>query len=417
MTRTTIKHLDADMFSNVSGLQALDLRGNMLTYLPSDIFDNMTALVTLHLDDNHLLELENTVFHGLKNMKILTLSGNRLVHIRNDTFADLYSLVSLDLSHNAFTYVNDRAFGVSTHQFISLTDVHLSHNVLDRPPLLVWYLPSLATLDLSYNNITFFGLASVTHLIRQSHFTRPYCGISPKPHLLTMSNVARLEIDVTFNHITGMDLQLLDDETIEDICVYLFAFSSDLAGNDVVCDCNIFSLYELVSKTEGIDSQIFCSQPMSLKNYPLQEVDDKDIGCHRNITYCPALCDCWIRSVDDAVTLNCSYRNLASFPPLIPSQTIDVIYTGNNLKELAFPVPWNMSDLKSIDLSSNRLARIDPRVFPQLCSNCTLYLHDNALTHLPRDVRITRRGHRDLILIVHGTLLLTRINLNASIDK
>ena len=132
---------------------------------------------------------------------------------------------------------------------------------------------------------------------------------------------------------------------------------------------------------------------------------------------CPAPCDCWIRSVDDAVKLNCSYRNLASFPPLIPFQTIDVIFTGNQMKELALPIPWNMSDLKTIDLSSNRLARIDPRVIPQLCFNCTIFLHDNALTHLPQEVRLPESGHRDLILIVPGTLSLTRINLNVSIAK
>ena len=141
---------------------------------------------------------------------------------------------------------------------------------------------------------------------------------------------------------------------------------------------------------------------MSIKNYALASVDDKDIGCYSNLTDCPSPCGCWIRSVDDAVTLNCSYRNLASLPSSIPSQTIDIIFTGNQMKELALPIPRFRSHLKAIDMSSNRLARIDPRVIPQLCSNCTLYLHDNALTHLPHEVRVTKNGRRGLILAIHG---------------
>ena len=416
MTRATIKHLDADTFSNVPGLQALDLRGNMLTYLPSKIFSNMTYLVTLHLDDNHLLELDNTVFRGLKNMKILTLSGNRLVYIEYDTFAHLYSLVSLDLSKNAFTNLSDKAFGKSTAQFVSLSNVYLGHNFLHHPPSLMWYLPSLLYLDLSYNNITFFGIASATGF-RAFRPSRSYCGISPELHSHTLVKKGSLEIDVTFNHITGIDLLILDAYAIQSICVFLFFFRVYLTGNDVVCDCSVFSLYELLRKSEGHYSKIFCSQPMALKNYQLLKVDEKDIGCYGNVTKCPAPCDCWIRSVDDAVTLNCSYRNLASFPPSIPSQTIGVIFTGNHMKELALPIPRYISHLKAIDLSSNRLARIDPRVIPQLCSNCTLYLHDNALTHLPQEVSLLGSGHRDVILILPKTLSLTRIKLNASIAK
>ena len=265
MTRATIKHLDADAFSNVSDLHALDLRGNMLTYLPSEIFSNMTGLVTLHLDDNHLLELDNTVFRGLKNMMTLTLSGNRLVHIRYDTFADLYSLRLLDLSNNAFTNLSDKAFGESTVQFTSLTYVNLSHNFLDQPPSLMWYLPSLLYLDLSYNNITFSGIASCANGFRAFRPPHSYCGISPELHLHPLVNKGSFEIDMTYNHITGMDLLRLDAHAIQSICVFLFFFRAYLSGNDVVCDCNVFSLYDLLRKSEGHYSKIFCSQPMHSK--------------------------------------------------------------------------------------------------------------------------------------------------------
>ena len=229
----------------VSGLQALDLRENMLTYLPSEIFSNMTALVTLHLDDNNLLKLDNTLFHGLKNIKTLILSGNRLVHIRHNTFADLHSLVSLELSHNDLTYLSDTAFG-DTRQFTSLTNVYLSHNHLDYTKFQVWPLPAPDYLDLSYNNITFSSIASIDNDTRFIGFPFSYCGISQEPHLLIKSYKPHLAIDMTFNHITGMDLLLLDAYDIQSICVFLVFNSVDLSGNDLVCDCNVFSLYELL---------------------------------------------------------------------------------------------------------------------------------------------------------------------------
>ena len=111
------------------------------------------------------------------------------------------------------------------------------------------------------------------------------------------------------------------------------------------------------------------------------------LGCYSNMSSCPPSCKCWVRSMDSAVMVYCAYRELTLIPELMPPHTLQINLTGNQIRELSFPLPQYISYLETVDLSANLLMEIDSAIITQLCSDCTVYLHDNDLTHLPKEVR------------------------------
>ncbi|KAM6908804.1 transforming growth factor beta activator LRRC33 [Lycodopsis pacificus] len=116
------------LYGDISSLEILDLRGNQVRYFPEGFIQKMPALSRLQMRTNCLeaLNLASEQFSG--SLYELDLSNNRL----NQIVADRSTLTALG----------------------NLTYLNLSLNNLERLPSgLFSSLPSLRSVDLSYNNV------------------------------------------------------------------------------------------------------------------------------------------------------------------------------------------------------------------------------------------------------------------------
>ncbi|XP_069007509.1 transforming growth factor beta activator LRRC33 [Embiotoca jacksoni] len=124
----TAKLWDENLHGDISSLEILDLRGNQVDYFPNGFIQKMPTLSRLQMCTNCLetLNLTSEQFSG--SLYELDVSNNRL----NQISADESTLTSLG----------------------NLTYFNLSWNALEWLPLgLFSSLPSIRSVDLSYNNI------------------------------------------------------------------------------------------------------------------------------------------------------------------------------------------------------------------------------------------------------------------------
>ncbi|XP_070784548.1 transforming growth factor beta activator LRRC33 [Enoplosus armatus] len=127
-SNVTVKLWDESLHGDISSLEILDLRGNQVEYFPRRFIQKMPALSRLRMCTNCLetLNLTSEQFSG--SLYELDFSNNRLKQI----FADEGTLSALG----------------------NLTYLNLSLNDLDWLPLGFFSsLPSLRSVDISYNNI------------------------------------------------------------------------------------------------------------------------------------------------------------------------------------------------------------------------------------------------------------------------
>ena len=95
-----IEELKEKDFLQLTGLDALFLRGNELTTLPEGVFADLGDLEILTLHGNDLTTLPPGTFSGLGSLELLTLYGNQLTTLPPGVFSGLSSLRSLRLNDN-----------------------------------------------------------------------------------------------------------------------------------------------------------------------------------------------------------------------------------------------------------------------------------------------------------------------------
>ncbi|XP_054621970.1 transforming growth factor beta activator LRRC33 isoform X2 [Dunckerocampus dactyliophorus] len=127
-TNITAKLWDDNLHGDISSLETLDLRGNQLWYFPQGFIRKMPSLSRLRLCTNCLESLNLTLEQFSGSLYELDVSNNRLKEI----VADDVTLVTL----GNLTYLN-----------LSLNDLDCISSGLFLT------LPSLRSVDLSYNNI------------------------------------------------------------------------------------------------------------------------------------------------------------------------------------------------------------------------------------------------------------------------
>ena len=398
--RCKLPMLDPEIFQQVVHLQALDLSENLLSSLPLGLLDNMKHLVTLRIDNNKLTELPNTTFHYVSNLKIISLVGNQLTHIEDGVFAGLPLLTILDLSNNRLVHVSNNALGPVYSDYLKLTDVSFSKNYLTDFPIWLLSLRLLSTINLSHNQINFSGIVRTLQRIESPAYIEINNCLSTGATGSKYKPAITKTIDFKYNLIVAMDLspRVLDEDTVRFVQLLLNFFQLDLTTNNLICDCHMYSLFKYLRAMDtGADrnymeigvlpynlNYIICKYPNSVSGQSVVDVNIDTFGCSAEVPDCPAPCQCWVRSVDQAVFVYCNKTNLESLPETMPQQSLQLDFSGNHLRELQCPLPRYISSLQRMDLSSSQLALIDPRVFSELCQNCTLNLHNNALTHLPK---------------------------------
>ena len=134
-----IGSVDAELFENLTSLQALDLSGNFFVFLPLHLFNPLHYLATLDLSNNSIMLLHRDIFGHLKNLEELRLSHNNIRSIDHGWLGGMPNLWVLEID-----YALDKDTHPSkTHYYDNLIGIPVGTNM-----------PNLENLSIVGNGIT-----------------------------------------------------------------------------------------------------------------------------------------------------------------------------------------------------------------------------------------------------------------------
>ncbi|XP_034487894.1 protein toll [Drosophila innubila] len=353
----------------------LDLHKNRLTHLPEEIFIHLTKLENLNLADNKLTEISTKLFSKLSNLKNLQINDNQLIHIRSKAFIGNPSLRQLNLANNRIDlqeYMTNseavRDIGSPFSPLKNLTKLNLRNNSL----MLVfsdwkYAMPELQEIDLSYNNLAWLDYPDLDFV---SKFD--------------------LTVNVTHNQISTVrfykqaEFPQLENESR--LVHGVKTVRLELNDNPLNCDCTMLRFLQFVRGSDRFDyarhliidtNRLTCQAPKFLEHRAISTVEPKDLLCKFDTAEdpkerrCPPKCECFVRTFDLTLIINCSNSDFTKIPKL-PRLT-------SNLEKL------------ELYMENNTLLKLPDNQAPGYESVTSLYLAGNNLTHvkisqLPRNV-------------------------------
>ncbi|KAH8381502.1 hypothetical protein KR093_006866, partial [Drosophila rubida] len=366
--------LPAHLLDDQVNLVVLDLQRNRLRHLPDGIFDYLGQLQTLNLAENQLTEISSNLFSKLANLTMLQLSHNHLKTIHRDAFAGTPMLLQLHLANNridlqdymAARYGGEGNVGSPFNRLQSLTTLNLRNNSL----MLIfsdwkYTMRDLRELDLSYNNITLLDYTDLAFLTK-----------------------SELHINLTHNQIhtvhfyNGTFSQAIDSGM--ELVHGIKPVHVDLNDNPLDCDCTLLRFLQFARgefKPEYAKNLIVttdrlrCQEPAALASRAMTAVDPRELLCNFDLTdepkdrRCPAKCECFVRTFDSALIINCSNSDLTKIPKLPrlpPNLSLYELHVENNtLLKLPVYNAIGYANVTSLYLAGNNLTQLEEHHLPR----------------------------------------------------
>ena len=401
VTACNLTGVESYTFTHIEGLQAIDLGRNEITHLAEKSFSGLTDLVTINLENNLISSLPEGIFDGLSNLENILLKGNRLTSIDALAFSNIHNLKGIDLSRNQIRHISDDAMGEgSSYLTHSLAQIDISENELAEFPTWLLQLRFLTNIDFSHNRISFEGLKSALSRIPSIAFFLYRNGQQSGSIYHNFFPTTMKIIKFRNNTFTDINISTLSDDELYKFQLLLNYYQLDFAQNPLHCDCKIYTLYEYL---RGFDieeprdpnriavlpynmNSIVCQHPDNLHGIPLVTAPPISFGCYIEVQRCPQDCQCWVRTVDEAVKVICSNKSLTQLPEPIPYDTIELNLSGNSMMSLPQDVPDYIISIAVLDFSDNLLSHLDGSFFEILTNTSELKLQGNRLTYLPVEV-------------------------------
>ena len=297
--------------------------------------------------------LTHVPFNIPQNAVELRLHTNQITKLPNYAFSKLKMLTKLDICNNHISEIEPYAFS----GLEKLTQLNIYSNQIEDLPVETFKsLSQLNILLLSTNKINCLrrGLFdNVTHLRLLSLF----------------GNKIRSIEDGTFNNIKSTS-------------------TLHLGSNPLICDCNLKWISFMPAR---VSSSAKCDYPERVAGKAVSQMDSDEFICEggeRERTAsagscfidlpCPENCHCHPEG-----KIDCSRKGLKSIPMNLPKYTIDLDLSGNKIsKVLADGSFKNLPNLRKLDLSDNRIAKIELNAFDGAYNLHELDLKKNELTHV-----------------------------------
>ncbi|XP_066585681.1 chaoptin [Prorops nasuta] len=337
---SSISEVPMKAFKSLTNLQQLDLSNNRIRSMPDTSFHFLKRIRRIELQDNEIDDIRKGTFqsdiHSI--LEVISFAFNRIKSLQTHTFVDLSSITTINLEDNAIERIERRAFmNMNRLKYINLRGNrirHLTDEVFQN-------LPDLEFLDLAYNDLSEFDFASFDQVGTLSSFR---------------VNVSHNEIFRLWVNTTGM----FTPPTATGGSVQSNIKSLDLSYNNITdimryyfkpVEYSLTHLYlshnQLSNVTQGVFGNMPHLQWLDLSYNDLVEID---FDCFRN--------------TKNLQVLYLSHNDIMDIPaealrPLKKLRILDLSH--NRLRSL----PDNMfmdSNLESLDLSHNQFMRLPIKV-------------------------------------------------------
>ncbi|XP_062575132.1 uncharacterized protein LOC134237067 [Saccostrea cucullata] len=395
-------------FRNIRGLQHLDLSRNNLLSIPRNAFKNLTELRHLDAKDNMITHLSSTLLSDNKALRYIDFSKNRIKRIESNTFSHLQYLRELHLEYNEITTLHEQCFPSQSLEFKKL---FLDSNSFSEVPTAVFYLNSLDKISMTNSSIRFTNftrtLLDLKWLRTQQDGKEIGSQDNTNSDKTQQVDIHKAVLDLTNNKIDNLylpsydlnDVNEKETQLLHNILLLIFQkFHFLLDNNPLRCDCGINQItkvvkYFLQEKLIGPDTYFNtwkCFWPTEFQNRPLLEIKEKDTYCEKNMSFCPANCTCFERSISKINIIDCRDHGYRELPKYLPSGILDLWFDKNNITTLNDKE--YMDRIRALKLSRNNIARIEAGVFRQMKNIQELYLNSNFLVSLPAEIQIYFSG-------------------------
>ncbi|KAJ8299491.1 hypothetical protein KUTeg_023551 [Tegillarca granosa] len=377
-------------FRNLRKLRILSLRGNIINNIPQDSFSSLYSLEELLLSANHIKQIQDASFLNLRRLKILDLSTNDIGELASSSFSGLRSLEELYLSNNKITRMDNGTF-TSLRTVIRLD---ISRNHLERVESETFYsLRKLQYLDLSHNKLRIlptrliYGLIELKQLKLDHNFIRvirprafvsaPGSSLSKLSSLsLHFNDIRKLESE-SFIGLTNLKSLSLDNNKIRR--VHSLAFTSLI---------NLRSMKLNNNRLKNLNNGAFTN---------LHNVIKLDLSTNK-FRSIPANMFSGLRNLEELKLATNGIHDISpgSFESLNNLYELDL--KENKLMNFNFSLVWNIRPLYTLDLRDNHLFRID---IPSNISSVKikeLFLAENNLQSVKKDIQKIMRDSSILSL-------------------
>lgn len=334
--------LNADTFTPLTQLRALDLSHNQLSKLDPNLFEGMVNLKIIQLQNNRIFSIAANTFSHHEHLQILSLSHNQLETLHPKSIVHLPLLNLLSLDHNQLRSLHRNFLKNCT----TLQDLALNNNFLREVPKCLRSLPLIRTLDLAGNGIThvknesFAGLGNLYGLRLADNGLRHIQSRAFAPlsqlHVLNLAHNAldksTLPQDV-LNPLTELRVLRLDSNGLEDLDGLLTA-QAELVWLNV--------------SSNGLQWFDYASIPRKVRWLDLHDNKIEEIGNY--------------------------YKNKNNY-------SIETMDLSHNLITRITPLSL-VSSLESVYLHHNRINEVMPHSFAQNPRLKRVELEDNLLKQL-----------------------------------
>ncbi|KAJ8033416.1 Toll-like receptor Tollo [Holothuria leucospilota] len=407
LSGTSIKTVCKNDFKYLTNLHLLSLSNNLLFSIDSGAFSDMKYLTALNLDNNPSLGTTQSLsfLEGLDRLEHLYLGNCSLQNTSTGEFLYIPDLRTLSLRTNQLVTI-PILFANLPKEPVCLTDIEeidLSRNKIFAVPRYIFsHLPKLRRIDLSFNRLgiipsrMFFNLDAIEEIFlnhNQIHIFK----FGSLQYIDTLRHLDLRENNLSnFPQFTAVNSQLGSNGFPKN------PFHTYLEGNIMFCECEMF--FYLFEYKDGqwereaesmytwpgspfLDNQIF--DRSRLYCYTLfmgiRLIDDvlqspqnfySLLDVKKN---CPETCYCYESCGFVLFIANCAFSNYTRIPPDIRRETTVIDIQNNSITALDSEFFSVVPFLERIDLSFNRIMRIDGGTFYHLDKLLVVHLNNNYL--------------------------------------
>ncbi|EZA58102.1 Chaoptin [Ooceraea biroi] len=332
---SSISEMPNRSFKSLTNLQHLDFSNNKIRSLPATSFHFLKRIKRIELEDNEINDIPKGTFQGdiHSTLEEINFAFNQVKSLQTHTFVDLSVLMTINLEDNTIERIERRAFmNMKRLKYINLR----GNKIRDITDEAFQNLPDLEFLDLAYNKLNEFDFASFDQVGTLSSF-RVNVSHNEISRLWINSSTFTPSPIIGGNVHSNIKILDLSHNNISDIMRYYFK----------PVEYSITHLYMSSNQLRNLTHGVFGNMPhLQWLDLRHNELTEMDFDCFKNTKNLQVLLLSWNEVMDIPVE---------ALRPLKKLRIVDLSH--NKLRTLPDNV-FTDSNIESLDLSHNQFTRL-----------------------------------------------------------